>query len=202
MQIATLDLELRGAGDLLGADQSGFVASVGLELFSQMLAEATAELRGEALRQDIDPELSIDVEALLPQEYIDETPVRLSLYKRLASAADEAEVNDIAREIEDRFGAPPAMARRLIELMRVKTELRKFRALGCEASSRSVTLHLADDTPLDPEKLTARIAEKSSAYRLTPEGRLTRRAQANESFKDGLEHVDCMLDELASALRA
>ena len=83
-QIASLDLELRGAGDLLGAEQSGIVASVGFELFCQMLEEAAHELRGEPVVHEVDPELSFDVEALLPEDYVADVGVRLSLYKRLA----------------------------------------------------------------------------------------------------------------------
>ncbi len=94
--IATLDMEIRGAGDLLGAEQSGFVASVGFDLFCQMLEEASHELKGELVIHEVDPELSLDVDALLPEDYVAEVGVRLSLYKRLASANDEAEVEDVS----------------------------------------------------------------------------------------------------------
>src|SRR5205085_7321651 len=106
--------ELRGAGDILGAEQSGNVASVGLDLFCHMLDEAVHELRGEPVVHDVDPELSFDVTALLPDDYVSEVGVRLSLYKRLASAVDEAEVSAIAVEMEDRFGSPPPEARCLV----------------------------------------------------------------------------------------
>jgi transcription-repair coupling factor (superfamily II helicase) len=105
--VASLDLELRGAGDLLGAEQSGSLGSVGFDMFCRMLDEAVHEMRGETVEHDIDPELSFDVEALLPEDYVTDVGVRLSLYKRLASAADEAHVSEIAAEMEDRFGAPP-----------------------------------------------------------------------------------------------
>jgi transcription-repair coupling factor (superfamily II helicase) len=200
-KVATLDLELRGAGDLLGAEQSGFVASVGFDLFCQMLEEATHELSGQPVVHDVDPELSIDVEALLPEDYVSEVGVRLSLYKRLASAAGEAEVSEIAAEVEDRFGKPPTPARRLIELMRLKTELRGLKVLGCEASAKGVTLHLRDDTPLDPAKLAALVSRKKSPYRLTPDGRLTRRALETETPTDGLLLADRMLNEIAECLR-
>ena len=75
--------------------------------------------------------------ALLPEDYISDVGVRLSLYKRLASASSADEVADLAGEIEDRFGAPPAEARRLVHLMRLKTELRKLRVLACEAKISS-----------------------------------------------------------------
>jgi len=199
--IATLDMELRGGGDLLGAEQSGFVESVGFDLFCKMLEDATHELRGETVVHEVDPDLNFDVEALLPDDYIDEVGVRLSLYKRLSSATDEAEVNELAREMEDRFGPPPIAARRLVELMRVKTELRRLRAVGCEASAKSATLHLLPDTPLDPAKISALVAGKKSLYRLSPDGRLTRRAGEQEALSDGLVLADRMLSELAKCLK-
>ncbi|HEY8944318.1 MAG TPA: transcription-repair coupling factor, partial [Polyangiaceae bacterium] len=199
--IAALDMELRGAGDVLGAEQSGFVASVGFDMFCHMLEDATHELRGETVVHEVDPELSFDVEALLPESYISEVGVRLSFYKRMASALDEAEVTEMAGEMNDRFGEPPLPARRFIELMRLKTELRKLRVLGCEASAKSVTLHLRDDTPLDPQKVGALVAQKKSPYRLSPDGRLTRRALENEPLADGLVLADRMLNELTRCLK-
>jgi transcription-repair coupling factor (superfamily II helicase) len=199
--IAALDMELRGAGDLLGGEQSGFVESVGFDLFCQMLEEATHELRGEPVVHAVDPELSFDVEALLPDSYVAEVGVRLSLYKRLASAADEAEVDDLAAEMEDRFGPPAPEAKRLIELMRLKVELRRLLVLGCEATGKSVTLHLRDDTPLDPQKIGALLAKKKSPYRITPDGRLTRRALEGEPSEDGLALASRMLSELQSCVK-
>ncbi len=201
-QVATLDMELRGAGELLGAEQSGFAASVGFDLFCRMLEEATEELRGQPVVHEVDPELSFDVEALLPEAYVAEVGVRLSLYKRMASATDEDELAELASEMEDRFGVAPPEALRLVELMRLKVELRRLRALGVEASSRSVTLHLRDDTPLDPVKVGALIGQRRAAWRLSPDGRLTRRAVEGEAFTDGLQLADRMLTELAPAWRA
>jgi transcription-repair coupling factor (superfamily II helicase) len=197
-QIASLDLELRGAGDLLGAEQSGSVASVGFDLFCHMLDEAVHELRGEDVVHDVDPELSFDVAALLPEDYVSDVGVRLSLYKRLASAEDEARVSDLASEMEDRFGPPPEEARRLVQLMTLKTELRRLKALGCEATARSVTLHLREDTPLDPKKVTELVRKTRSPYRLTPDMRLTRRFDGTES---GLANAETVLGELAGCLK-
>jgi transcription-repair coupling factor (superfamily II helicase) len=197
-QIASLDLELRGAGDILGAEQSGSVAQVGFDLFCQMLDEAVHELRGEEVVHDVDPELSFDVAALLTEDYVSDVGVRLSLYKRLASAEDEARVAELASEMEDRFGPPPEEARRLVQLMTLKTELRRLKALGCEANARSVTLHLREDTPLDPKKVTELVRKAKSPYRLTPDMRLTRRFDGTES---GLANAEATLAELASCLK-
>ncbi|MCA9522355.1 MAG: transcription-repair coupling factor, partial [Myxococcales bacterium] len=91
-QIATYDLEIRGAGELLGTSQSGQIAAVGFELYSQLLAEAVAELRGEAIDDIPDPEIKVAVEALIPESYVPDTNVRLILYKKLAASRNEEEL--------------------------------------------------------------------------------------------------------------
>jgi transcription-repair coupling factor (superfamily II helicase) len=196
-QVASLDLELRGAGDLLGGEQSGNVASVGFDMFCRMLDEAVHEMRGLEVEHDVDTDLTFDVEALLPEDYVTDVGVRLSLYKRLASAADEAHVGEIAAEMEDRFGPPPEEARRLVKLMALKTELRRLRALGCEANGRVVTLHLREDTPLDPAKIAALIRKTKGLWKLTPDMRLSRRFDAG----DGLTNAETTLAELTACAR-
>ena len=200
-QIASLDLELRGAGDLLGAEQSGAVATVGFELFCQMLEDAVRELRGDPVVHEVEPDLSFDVEALLPESYIDEIGVRLSLYKRLASATDEAEVTELSTEMEDRFGPPPPEAMSLMALMRIKAELRGLRVLGCEATARIVTLHLREDTPLDPAKILGLVQKKGSPYKLTPDMRLSRRFAEGERGT-ALGNAETVLSELGPCRRA
>jgi transcription-repair coupling factor (superfamily II helicase) len=197
LQIAELDMELRGSGNFLGAEQSGAVQSVGFDLFCQMLAEATQELRGEKVEHEIDTEISVDIEALLPEDYVPEVGVRLSLYKRLASASDEARVTELAIEIEDRFGSLPRSAQNLIELMRLKAEMRPLRVLSCEASARAVTLHLAVDTPLDTKMITRLAVERPDTYRVTPHGQVVRRATERERSLGGLELARRMLREIA-----
>jgi transcription-repair coupling factor (superfamily II helicase) len=190
--VASLDMELRGAGDLLGAEQSGNVAQVGFDLYVQMLEEAVAELRGEPVVQGIEPELTFDEPSFLPEQYVDDVGVRLSLYKRLASALDEEEVADIATEMEDRFGAAPSPARILVRVMAIKTRLRKLRALGIEASRERVVLHLREDSPIDAAKMMELCAAKKSPYKLTPDLRLTRRFGEG----DGVANAEKMLGDL------
>jgi transcription-repair coupling factor (superfamily II helicase) len=116
--------------------------------------------------------------------------------------------------MEDRFGAPPDAARRLVKLMALKTELRRLRALGCEANARVVTLHLREDTPLDPAKVTALIRRTHGAWKLTPDMRLTRRfdgagnapsrhgpATPPAEGGDGIANAEAMLAELAGCLK-
>ena len=199
-QVAALDMEIRGVGDLLGADQSGAVASVGIDLFCRMLDEATTELRGETVVHHIDPELNFDIEALLPDSYISEVGVRLSMYKRLASAEDEADVVQLGAEMEDRFGAAPREVQNFVELMRLKTELRRLRVTACDASKGTVTLRLRDDTPINPTRLLDLVQRDKSRYRLAPDGRITRRLVDGAEPADSLSLAEKMLSELQETL--
>src|SRR5690606_19730071 len=109
-------------------------------------------------------------------DYIDEVGVRLSLYKRLAGAEDVAEIDRMEIELEDRFGPLPAPARNLVELMRLKADLRHLHVLSCEASAKAVTVHLRDDTPLPAERIVELAAKRPDLYRVTPQARVVRRA--------------------------
>ncbi len=194
-RVATLDMELRGAGNLLGSEQSGNASLVGFDMFVQMLNEAVLELKGEPLQQEIDPELSVELEHYLPEDYIDDIGLRLSLYRRFATAVDEASVDELAIEMEERFGAPPPPARAFVRLMSVKPLLRELRALGCEADRRRVTLHLREDTPIDPAKLMPLVATPGAGWSLSPDMKLTRRYREEESG-DAVDRVRSLIVEL------
>ncbi|MFW6067155.1 MAG: transcription-repair coupling factor [Myxococcota bacterium] len=199
--VASLDMELRGAGDLLGVEQSGSVASVGLDLFVHMLEDAVAQLKGEPVVHDVDPELNLDVEHYLPDDYIEDVGLRLSFYKRFATAEDEEAVDELGAEMEDRFGRPPPQARQFVRAMHLKPALRELRALGCDATSRRVTLHLKEDTPLEPARVMELVGRPRSGWKLTPDMKLTRRFDADDG-SDAVDRVHEVLRELEPLRRA
>ncbi len=121
-KIAMRDLEIRGAGNLLGRDQSGHIAAVGYDLYVRMVAEAVAELKGEAVPQPAEITLDLPVDAHLPVAYVEREDLRLEAYRRLAAVRDEAEVEDIESEWLDRFGPPPAPAAALLSIARLRAE--------------------------------------------------------------------------------
>ncbi len=194
-RVATLDMELRGAGNLLGSEQSGNASLVGFDMFVQMLDQAVSELKGEQAQQEVDPELSIELEHYLPEDYIDDIGLRLSLYRRFATALDEQAVDELADEMEERFGAPPPPARDFVRVMSLKPLLRDLRVLGCEAELKRVALHLREDTPLDPARLMPLVATPGAGWGLSPDMKLTRRYRDDESG-DAVDRVRSLLREL------
>jgi transcription-repair coupling factor (superfamily II helicase) len=117
------------------------------------------------------------------------------LYRRFATASDEQAVDELATEMEERFGSPPAAARDFVRVMSLKPSLRELRALGCEADLRRVTLHLSEDTPLDPAKLMPLVAIQGAGWSLSPDMKLTRRYRDQEPG-DAVDRVRLLLREL------
>jgi transcription-repair coupling factor (superfamily II helicase) len=200
-QVASLDMELRGAGDVLGGEQSGNVSLVGFDMFMHMLEEAVAELRGEPRVHEVDTEISLEVPLFLPEDYVEDVGLRLSFYKRFAQAGDEDDVLELAKELEDRFGTPPAAAMTYVRAMRLRPALRELRVLGCEATKERVTLHLREDTLLDPAKVLQKVAMPKSPWKLTPDMKLTRRFPADLAG-EGLDRIEQVLKEVQELRRA
>ena len=121
-KIAMRDLEIRGAGNLLGTGQSGHIAAVGYDLYCQMVNEAVAELKGEPLREPAEIKLDLPIDANLPTDYVPREDLRLEAYRRLAAVTTAAEVADIRAEWEDRYGPVPPRAEALLEVARLRAE--------------------------------------------------------------------------------
>jgi transcription-repair coupling factor (superfamily II helicase) len=172
-QVASHDLEIRGAGELLGDKQSGAVAAVGFDTYARLLEEAVAELRGQPIKAERDPEISVDVPAFLPDDYIPDTGQRLELYRRLAQARDEDEVRGLLTEVEDRYGALPDEARLLGEVMIDKTLVRRIGALAYELQPSRMVLSVGTDTRLLPARIMGLVQKKGSRWKITPDMRLS-----------------------------
>jgi transcription-repair coupling factor (superfamily II helicase) len=172
-QVATHDLEIRGAGELLGHRQSGMVAAVGFDTYARILEEAVAELRGQPIRTEFDPEIAVDLPAYLPADYIPDTGQRLDFYRRLAQARDEDQIRQLEVELEDRYGPRPDEARLLTEVMVDKTLVRQLGARAYELSPTRLTLTAGSDTRLDPAKVMRLVQRRDGRWKLTPDMRLT-----------------------------
>ena len=158
-QLATHDLDIRGAGNLLGAQQSGHVREVGMELYQQMLAEAIAALRegGGGVQEDAwSPQVKIGVSALIPKAYVPDVGVRMGLYRRLSGAAETAEREALAAELIDRFGPLPAEAQNLLRVLEIKALARRCGLAKVEAGGGGALLAFhKDHMPRDPQPVLA-----------------------------------------------
>ncbi len=132
-RIAMRDLEIRGCGDILGGQQHGHILAVGYETYMQMVQEAVAELKGEPLAQRTLPPCDIAIDAYIPAEYVPSEAQKMTLYKRIAGLLRAEEAREMAEELTDRFGKPPAPLRRLLDVMRV-------RALGADVGAKSIAI--------------------------------------------------------------
>ncbi|MBK7862959.1 MAG: transcription-repair coupling factor [Archangiaceae bacterium] len=170
--IASHDLEIRGAGNLLGGEQSGSIESVGFDLYAQMLEEAVAEMRGEPPRTQVEPDVNLPIEALLPEEYVPDVQQRLVLYKRFSSAQTPEELDDLRAELIDRFGDAPDEVDNLGQLMLLKMDLRRLRLRSLDAGPGRLVVTLGADAALDPSRLAGLVQKSKGALRLTPEMKL------------------------------
>jgi transcription-repair coupling factor (superfamily II helicase) len=171
-RLAMHDLEIRGAGNLLGRQQSGQVAAVGFELYTQMLEEAIRELRGERRRIEVEPEIQLGVSAFIPEDYVADVSQRLGLYKRMARASSREELDELTGELEDRFGPVPARVRALLEVMDLRRHLRSAMVVRLRRQAGRLVLRFHESSSIDPARLTA-LVRKRRDVRLTPDNEVS-----------------------------
>lgn len=170
--IATHDLEIRGAGSLLGKEQSGSIEAVGFDLYAQMLEEAIAEVRGEAPKDEIEPDVNLPLPAYLPEQYVPDVHQRLVLYKRFSQAQSADELEDLRAECVDRFGDAPDELDALHEVMLLKIELRKLALRQLDGGPGRIVVTLGADARLDGGRLITLAQKSKGLYRITPDLKL------------------------------
>ncbi len=168
-KLALRDLEIRGAGNLLGAEQHGHIAAVGYDLYVKLLAEAVRELKGEAADTSVDPVVNVDVEAYLPEHYVPEVNQRLALYKRLTAAAAPAELDDLRLELEDRYGPMPSAVQQLLEVVAIRIAARPLGIEKVEAGTGVAVVTFSRVTRVSPEQLVHAIRESRGRLRMRGE---------------------------------
>lgn len=173
IRIAQYDLELRGAGNILGDDQSGFVNSVGYELYMDLLNEALADAKGEPLAdQDLDPEINLKVPALIPDIYISDIRIRLSYYKALSEISSQEELDRIEDELKDQFGPIPEPVVNLMGLMLIRKQCKDLGVRDISAGLKNVSLIFTEKTKLKPETAIQLAFRENKKYSITPDQRL------------------------------
>jgi transcription-repair coupling factor (superfamily II helicase) len=178
-QLASHDMDIRGAGNLLGEQQSGHIREVGVELYQQMLEEAVQAARaglGNIHEAPIDlgwsPSINVGVSVLIPESYVQDLNVRMSLYRRLSTLADQAEVEAFAAELIDRFGPIPPEVENLLQLTAIKALCKKAGVESLEAGPKGVVVSFRSAVPPNPEGVIAMIAQKAGTMRIRPDQKL------------------------------
>jgi transcription-repair coupling factor (superfamily II helicase) len=173
-KIASHDLEIRGAGNLLGHEQSGHVNTIGLELFTQMVEEAVAQLKGEDAVQPQRGEIKLELgfPYLLPERYIESTQQRLDIYKRLAELKTEEEVWELRQMLEDRYGQLPAEMANLFTLVQVRLVAQRYGLSALERSGGQLQARFGHPDRIDFERLMALLRDPRLKLKLEPEDKL------------------------------
>src|SRR5690606_6972409 len=154
-QLASHDLDIRGAGNILGEEQSGHIREVGFELYQQMLEEAVAELKGEEgpASQGWSPQITLGTAVMIPETYVPDLQVRLALYRRLADLATAQEIDGFGAELIDRFGPLPEEVEHLLKVMFIKALCRKANVEKLDAGPKGVVVQFRNREFADPAGL-------------------------------------------------
>ena len=201
-QLASHDLDIRGAGNLLGDEQSGHIKEVGFELYNHLLEEAVQLAKqegagGEASSpMDWTPQITIDAAALIPASYIEDLDLRMTMYRRLASLEEAADVEAFAAELIDRFGPLPPETEQLLKLIGIKQLCRQAGVAKVDSGPKGMVLAFHDNTFAKPERLVGWIAQNSGKVRLRPDHHLVI-SGATASPAERLQQVRRLVDELA-----
>jgi transcription-repair coupling factor (superfamily II helicase) len=171
-RIAARDLEIRGAGNLLGAEQSGHIAAVGFDLYTQLIQETVRELKGEPAMVEVDPTIRLRAEGFIPESYVPDPAVRLNLYKRLAALREERQLIDFADEMADRFGPVPSEMQWLFWVVDLKRQARALRIQEIDARRDAIRVRFGPEPPISPETIVALLRTERGRLRYLPEDAL------------------------------
>ncbi|MCB0272833.1 MAG: transcription-repair coupling factor [Bdellovibrionales bacterium] len=171
LKIAMHDLEMRGAGNLLGAKQSGHISNVGFELYIQLLEREIRKLKGEKITEDVEPELRVSMPAYIPDMYIPDQQDRLTFYRRLSNCPSVEKLEELKEELIDRFGPIPPLVQNLFEVIDLKILCRQCGVKSLHITGQNPLIEFADHAPIDLNQLL-QIIQKNRNIQLTPDQKL------------------------------
>jgi transcription-repair coupling factor (superfamily II helicase) len=195
-QLASHDLDIRGAGNLLGDEQSGHIKEVGFELYQQMLEEAVESLKAGISGPVSDrwsPQITIGTPVLIPEDYVADLAVRLALYRRLADLEDEQDIDSFAAELVDRFGTMPEEVQHLLKIMAIKGLCRRANIEKVDAGPKGLVLSFRDNSFSNPDGLVRFIHAQGPAARVRPDMKVV--------FFEDWEESEARLKGTADVLR-
>ncbi|HVH87963.1 MAG TPA: transcription-repair coupling factor, partial [Terriglobales bacterium] len=194
-KIAALDLELRGAGNLLGGEQSGQIEAVGFEMYTTLLERTVRELKGEELPDRVSTQLNLALNLRLPNEYIQEENQRLRMYKRIAGVENEDQLSDVRSELEDRYGPLPQPVRNLLDAAALKLLSARVGVLGIDRKRDAVQIRFSEQANVDPARLAQFVASTKGAQ-FSPGGLLKFNLKSTDA-ELALFQITSLLHELS-----
>ncbi len=198
LRLATHDLEIRGAGNLLGKEQSGQVAAVGFDLYTELLDEAVRELKGEPPKEHLEPEVNLQVAAYLPDDYVADVHQRLLLYKRLSRTRDESDLADLRVEIIDRYGSLPVPAEQLLRARWIALGLQALGLAALDSGPGRLVLTPGPSPRIDPSAAMHRLGGRLAGLRLAAEKKIVQGIGAGATEEDILEAAEKLLSLLGA----
>ena len=199
-KLAALDLELRGAGNMLGGEQSGHIEAIGFELYTQMLERAVREMKGEAAPEEAETQLNLGLNIRIPADYVPEENQRLQMYKRVARVETESQLGDVTAEMTDRYGPPPPAVRNLLDYATLKLLCMKVGVNAIERKRDVVTLKFQQNAQVDPEQLASFVSAQRGAQ-FTPDGQLKFQLKATAA-EEVLRSLRTILEQLTTVEKA
>lgn len=167
-KVAARDLEIRGTGNLLGPEQHGQIAAVGIDLYCRLIESTVKELKGQAVAEPVEPVIRLEAEGYLPEIYVEDSNVRLQLYKRLAAFSALPEVSALREELVDRFGEPPPETERLLIAMALRILSRTLHIREVVAAGKTIRIVFGESPPLAPDKVATLLREEGGRLRYIP----------------------------------
>ncbi len=171
-RIAARDLEIRGSGNLLGGEQSGEIAAVGFEMYCKLLEETVREMKGERVEEEIETSMSLGVDIYIPPEYVADENLRMTFYKKIASAGSDQRLEDIRNELRDRFGALPAKVESLLHFVKVKRLAQSLGVVSVIREGSLAIVKLAPAARVDPNRLVE-VMQSDNRIKFSPAGVLS-----------------------------
>jgi transcription-repair coupling factor (superfamily II helicase) len=169
-RLAMKDLEIRGAGNLLGPEQSGHIHAVGFDLYMEMLEKTVAELKGMKIEEEFEPSIHLRLNAFITEDYIDDITLRLSIYRRIALSGTHEALKALEFEMEDRFGKPPMEVKNLLDIMRLKIMARELLIAKIQDMQGRIQVTFSPDTKVTPQDIFGLQKKRDGKIRFLPDG--------------------------------
>jgi transcription-repair coupling factor (superfamily II helicase) len=195
-RIAARDLEIRGAGNILGGEQSGQIAAVGFEMYTKLLEESIREMKGEKIEEEVETSMNLGIDIYIPRTFIGEENLRMTFYKKIASASSVERLNDIRNEMRDRFGALPANVESLLRFVQVKWFAKQLGVISIVREGGKALVKLTANAKVDPNKLLQFLGDEPQA-KFSPNGVLS--FPMREQGADVIETIEGVLQRIAAA---